>query len=70
MPRQPPKPIAKPKKRRPRLRREGLGPLHIRIRHKRRIRRPQRRSPQFTRQNLRQRTQLMRLLLRPRLLLM
>jgi len=44
--RQPPKPTAKPKKRRPRLHREGLRRPHTR--HKQRILRLQRRSHHFT----------------------
>jgi len=44
--RQPPKPTAKPRKRRPRLHREGLRRPHPL--HKQRILRLQRRSHQFT----------------------
>jgi hypothetical protein len=71
--RQPPKPIAKLRKRLPRLRNEGLRRRCTRIRHRQRIPRLQEQSPRFTlQQRLRRRTQLLRplLLRRPQLLLL
>jgi len=63
--RQPPKRIAKPRKRRPRLHNGGLRQRCMRIHRKQRIPRPhlRLRSPRFTlQQRLRRRTLLLRLL--------